>query len=280
VSPTTTSDVTTQAAYLEQLGLGPVQLGSILFTMTDPHPGWEIAYNRWYERDHFYDGCMVGEHNFAGARFVAPRPYKDLRHVLPGALAPDAVTGSYLSLYWVLAGKRQEWNRWAYRQFRWLHENDRMFPHRDHVHTLLYDHDEAIYRDADPVPAALALDHHYAGLVVTVADATDADRRDDLDAWMRETSVPALHDGGPVAQTLTFTGIPLQVDAEGVAKDDGSAQRVLHLSFVETDPAEIWHERFAPRPAELEATGLGRIVWQGPFIPTVPGTDRYTDQLW
>ena len=51
----------------------PVKVGSMLFTMVDPHPGHEVAYNRWYERDHFYAGCMVGPWLFAGRRWVAPR---------------------------------------------------------------------------------------------------------------------------------------------------------------------------------------------------------------
>ena len=49
----------------------PVKLGSMLFTVVEPHRGHEVAYNRWYERDHFYAGCMVGPYNFAGRRFVA-----------------------------------------------------------------------------------------------------------------------------------------------------------------------------------------------------------------
>ena len=39
---------------------GEVRLGSMLFTLVEPHRGHEVAYNRWYERDHFYAGCMVG----------------------------------------------------------------------------------------------------------------------------------------------------------------------------------------------------------------------------
>ena len=39
---------------------GEVRLGSMLFTLVEPHRGHELAYNRWYERDHFYAGCMVG----------------------------------------------------------------------------------------------------------------------------------------------------------------------------------------------------------------------------
>ena len=46
----------------------PIQLGTILFTLVEPHAGHEVAYNRWYERDHFYAGCMIGPWLFAGAR--------------------------------------------------------------------------------------------------------------------------------------------------------------------------------------------------------------------
>jgi hypothetical protein len=238
-----------------------------------------VAYNRWYERDHFYDGCMVGAHNFAGGRWVATKPYKDLRHVAPGSpTGRDPLAGSYLSLYWVQGGHRDEWNRWAYRRFTWLHENGRMFPHRDHVHTQLYDHDGAHYRDDDPVPAALALDRRYDGLVVTIGAAT-GETRDELDAWYRDEELPRQQDGTPVAQSLGFTAIPLLVDAEGVDKDEGSQLRYLHLSFLEVDPFEVWDEVFAGQPGRVEASGLGRVLWQGPFIPTIPGTDTYTDQL-
>ncbi len=50
----------------------PVPLDRMLFTMVDPHRGFEIAHNRWYERDHFYGGCMVGRGWFAGQRWIAP----------------------------------------------------------------------------------------------------------------------------------------------------------------------------------------------------------------
>ena len=44
---------------LEPLGVNdyPVKVGSMLLTMVDPHRGFEHAYNRWYERDHYYAGC-------------------------------------------------------------------------------------------------------------------------------------------------------------------------------------------------------------------------------
>ena len=51
----------------------PVKVGSMLLTLVDPERGYERAYNRWYERDHFYAGCLIGPYLFSGARWVAPR---------------------------------------------------------------------------------------------------------------------------------------------------------------------------------------------------------------
>ena len=46
----------------------PVKLGAMLFTLVDPDPGHEVAYNRWYERDHYYGGVLLG----AGTAHVYP----------------------------------------------------------------------------------------------------------------------------------------------------------------------------------------------------------------
>lgn len=226
----------------------PVDVGSLLFTLVEPHPGHEVAYNRWYERDHFYAGCMMGPYNFAGRRWVAPRRLKALRR-------PEGEPGSYLALYWVQDGHHDEWNRWAYRELKQLHADGRMFPHRDHVHTLLYRREGVRYRDPHPVPAALALDHPFAGLVVTRG---------------RGAHDPAL----PPSAALRLDGVPmpLLVDAPGVAKDEGGEDRFLHLYFVEADPEDVWAQ-FAPLADDPA------VEWLGGFIPTVPGTDRYTDEL-
>ena len=37
-----------------------IALGSVLVSLLDPTRGDEVAFNRWYERDHFYAGVMVG----------------------------------------------------------------------------------------------------------------------------------------------------------------------------------------------------------------------------
>ena len=266
---------TTAAVTVADIGLGPIDVGSMLFTLVEPHRGHEVAYNRWYERDHFYAGCMVGPYNFAGRRWVAPRRHKDVRYVADDSpIATDPMRGSYLALYWVLEGHHQEWNRWAYRELKQLHAGGRMFPHRDHVHTLLYTRDSVRYRDADPVPAALALDHPFKGLTVVAGEATS--NRQELDAWFAEQRMP-----DSAAMRITWSAMPLLVDAPGVAKSEGDDRRFLQLYFLDRDPLDGIHgSGLHEHAAEVEASGLGRITWAAPFIPTIVGTDTYTDELW
>src|SRR5207237_5577348 len=88
----------------------PVELGTLLFTLVEPHRGHEVAYNRWYERDHFYAGCMIGPGILAGKRWVSTRPYKDRRYPSESPITggpPDR--GSYLALYWVDKSMQDEW---------------------------------------------------------------------------------------------------------------------------------------------------------------------------
>lgn len=264
---------------VENIGHGPVKLGSILFTMVDPHRGHEVAYNRWYERDHLMAGCTVGPYCFQAKRWVATRAHKDLRFVAEGGLSPDPVSGSYLSLYWLLKGYETDWNRWAFREFKWLHENGRMFPHRDHVHTLLYTHDWAVHRDDDGVPVSLALDHPYKGVAVVAGEVHGEDRAA-FDQWAQQEWLPSMQREGPVAMTLSFSGVPLQIEAKDVAKDTGAATKFLHISFLQEDPLDCWGDTFAKAPSVIEEAGMGRVTWAGGFIPTIVGTDTYTDVLW
>ena len=59
----------------------PIKLGGALFTMVEPHRGHEVEYNRWYERDHFYAGCMIGAWTISGGGWCPARrsPWSDPR---------------------------------------------------------------------------------------------------------------------------------------------------------------------------------------------------------
>jgi hypothetical protein len=256
----------------------PIRLGSMLFTLVEPRPGHEVAYNRWYERDHFYGGCMVGPFQFAGQRFVATRDLKARRFPATGSpITPDPSIGSYLGVYWVLAGHHDEWSRWAVDQVNMLHATGRMFPERDHIHTALYDFAWAVPRDGDDgVPAELALDHRFPGMVAVAVEGDDGPA---LDRWFREDHLPTAMAGSPVALCLSFTPIPLLGDAPSdVPRQEGSDKRFLHLYFLDVPAVDAW-PRFEALGDELEASGRGRVVWASPFLPTIPGTDTYTDQL-
>ena len=95
---------------------GEVRLGSMLFTLVEPRAGHEVAYNRWYERDHFYAGCMVGPWLFAGRRFVATRALKDLRFGSDADRFGGVARGSYVAVYWILEGRHDDHVEWALRQ--------------------------------------------------------------------------------------------------------------------------------------------------------------------
>ena len=75
----------------------PIKLGSLLFTLVEPERGHEVEYNRWYERDHFYAGCMIGPWQFSGARFVATREEKARRSSGPNPVTGDGTRGTYLA---------------------------------------------------------------------------------------------------------------------------------------------------------------------------------------
>jgi hypothetical protein len=259
----------------------PVKLGSMLLTVVEPRRGHEVAYNRWYERDHFYSGCMVGPYNFAGKRYVATAELKALRDPDSSAITGEPLRGSYVSVYWVLDGYHDIWNRWALRQVNALHAAGRMFEERDHVHTLLYNYRWEQRRDPDGVPVELALDHPYRGFVPVFIDRADDITNEELWEWLRTEHLPALMPGTDADLVAAFTPIALEVDAPGdVHREAASDTRTLLLFFLTAPPEAAWEPVIAEHRRRLEESGKGTVVAALPFIPTIVGTDTYTDKLW
>jgi hypothetical protein len=262
-------------------GAEPVKLGSMLFTLVEPRRGHEVAYNRWYERDHFYAGCMIGPYNFAGKRFVATADLKARREPDGAEITGEPGRGSYLGLYWVLDGYHEVWNRWAVDQVKALHKAGRMFSERDHVHTLLYRYAWERPRDADGLPAELALDHPSAGLVAVFTDRAEGTDASAFEAWQRDEHLPGLLPGSPARLVVAADPLPLLIDAPGdVPRTEADDRRQLTLWFLDSSPAEALDGVIARHRKVLEAEGRGRVVASLAFVPTVPGTDTYTDRLW
>ncbi len=258
----------------------PIELGSLLFTLVEPERGYEQSYNRWYERDHFYAGCMIGPWQFSGSRFVATREEKAKVATGDNVITGQGGRGSYLALYWVLAGHHDEWNRWAVDQVNWLHANGRMNPHREHVHTALYNHELLVERDDDGVPVELALDHRYEGLVAVVGQSPAGVDPAETTAWMRSALADRIS-GTPIAQVLHASPRPLLADAPGdVPRAEGEERRFLQLFFLESGAVDAWDDHFVALAEAYAAGGKAEVLWASPFRPTVVGTDTYTDRLW
>ena len=272
---------------------GPVRVGAMLFTLVDPHPGYEAAYNRWYERDHFYGGVMVGPGTLAGKRWVATRTLKDLRFPTesstesstePSALSPVAEpldAGSYLATYFIDAASVAEHFAWASEEVHKLYAADRGFDERRHAHTVLYTMRRAHHRDADPIPAHLALDHPYAGLASIHLDRAKGVSTKDLDAWLAGDGRSALlGEGSPVDQVLSWR--PIIPDREGpmdLGSGPGGQERSLLTCFLDRPADAAWSHLINFSDA-LESAGIGRVVLAAPFTPAITRTDTYADQLW
>jgi hypothetical protein len=271
-----------QYAALASRGPYGVEIGTSLITMVEPHPGHEYGYNRWYEDDHFYGGAMAMPWMFAGRRWVATRELQRLRYPEKSAVAEPVGAGCYLSVYWLTRGRHDEHMRWTVGINRRLNRDGRVYRDRTHVFTSFQQHAGVAYRDGAAGPRDVhALDHPYAGLVLEVIDAEDAGQRDRLLDWLLERGLPGrLPAGGPAAMCVLFRPLPLPVDKMSYVKPvDGTETRLTLLWFLQQDPRACW-DAFTGLDTEVAAAVPGaRVELVAPFIPTLPGTDVYVDEL-
>ena len=187
--------------------------------------------------------------------------------------------GSYLAIYWVLEGMQDENLRWGTDQVNWLYANDRGFAQRVHAHTGMYDLRARWYRDVDPVPLELALDHEqYVGMVSLAVQPIEGATASDVLAWF-DSHLPAFLGGSSVASVSAWASRPLLAEAPSfLPADPDAATRVLQLYFLEAAPKTAW-TRFPAWCQAIDGSGVGTVSFASPWLPTVVGTDTYTDQL-
>jgi len=259
-----------------------ITLGTVLFSIVEPQPGHEREFHRWYERDHFFAGCMIGANYFSGRRWVATRPLKALRFPAETPIAPDIRKGSYLVTYWILAGEYESTLRWSVDQVLQLHKQNRMEPPRDNVSTAFYQYAWGAFRDTDGVPPELALEHPYKGIAVTMIDRAPGVGEEQFAGWLKNDCLSRFMAGSPVAMSLCLRPTMLPDDAPSYVprpSQDELDRRHLLLSFLENEPSGWWAEKFGGLAQAAAAGGYGAVIYAAPFIPTVPGTDRYVDEL-
>jgi hypothetical protein len=260
----------------------PVGIGGALISMVEPHPGFERAYNRWYEDDHYYSGGVGMPWMFAGRRFVATRELQLLRYPTPSPIADPVTAGCYLHVYWLTAGHVDAHIRWTVATNQVLRATDRILLDRTHVYTAFQDFAGSARRgDAGPRDYQ-TLDHPYAGLVMEVLGTADEANRDELEAWVRSEYVPSLHaaPGSPIGASVWFSPQPLPEDKQPDANDvPGVDRRLTLLHFLTTDPRPAWVAHFGGNGDRVAAGGVGVVELAAPFIPVIFGTDAYVDEL-
>ncbi|MCX4827645.1 hypothetical protein OG785_20675 [Streptomyces sp. NBC_00006] len=269
--------------YAKLASVGPygAKFGHALITMVEPHAGHEREYHRWYEDDHYIAGAMAMPWMFAGRRWVATRELQELRYPEKSAVAQPVTTGCFISTYWVTDGRYDEHMKWTVGINKRLNRDGRVYQDRTHVFTAFQDHEATVYRDGAAGPRDFhALDYPYKGLVVEVIDAEGAQQRTELLEWLRSEHLPEVLQGGPAAMVVAFRPTPLPGDRMTYVKQvEGVDTRLTLLWFLERDPRECWEGNFTGLDSRVAESGLGRVELVAPFIPTVPGTDRYLDEL-
>jgi hypothetical protein len=267
---------------LPKLSRHEIGVGGALVSMVEPHLGVEQAYNRWYEDDHYYSGALYMPWMYAGRRFVATRDLQLLREPADSPIAQPVTAGCYLHLYWIAPGHMEDQVRWSVSTNQELRAADRIHLERTHVFTSFQDRMGTWYRDERGPRDFQALDFPYEGVVMEVLDAPEGSDRADLDDWLRAEHLPWLHRTpyNPIATSVWFAPRPLPDDKmPDVADVPGVDRRVTLVHFLECDPRDEWDRLFAGSSARVAAGGRAVLQLVAPFIPVLPGTDLYVDEL-
>ena len=255
----------------------PIRLGAMHVTLVDPFRGQERRYNRWYEEDHFWSAVMFSPGLLSGARFVARSQEKAQRRVEAPFVPED---GSLLALYWH-HDDGSSYRAWVPGAVEQLKVEGRMYPDRDLVFNLRGVHVASAQRPGMPVPVELALEHRFPHVGLSLIALAGGD--DPAEHLRRYDATAVAGADSPVALVASFVLEPPGPDPMGRSKwpaEVGATSPLgLVVWFFDRDPAPAW-PALLDAQADRAAAGVGRVLWSGTFVATVPGTDTYMDELW
>lgn len=250
-----------------------LELGHALITMIEPEPATLAEYNEWYERDHSLSGVLTGPGAFAMRRFVATRDLKALRSPAESPVAQPLAEGSFIALYWFERDQLAAHADWGFPETARLYELGRMRTDRRHLSTAYYDLVGVTGRGPKPVPVELALAHPYESLVMIWTGSPAG--HEDAAAGLRASLVDET---SPIGNVVTFREAPVApMPGAIIGETDVDPATVLaHCAFVNGPADRALVDRIN---ASIAAAGLTPLL-VAPFVPTVPGTETYLDQLW
>jgi hypothetical protein len=255
-------------------------LGHAIFAFVEPHRGHEIAWNRWYERDHLIAAGACAPWTIATQRWIATRREKALRYPERNPICEPLSRGSFLAAIWIQKGRYDDQQLWVAEQVKVHAANGRNFDHRDVLTTAGYDYLGGALRDADGVPPELALDRRYAGVVLVWTERKPDTSIDALAGWLARDLLPGAIEKSPIAMALCFTPKPKAAWWPKAAPEvPGVGERLVVACFTERDPADCFEQHFAPLGAAIDAGGHGRTLLVAPFAALVPGVDPPVELL-
>ena len=267
-------------AILQEMSDERVELGHAIFSLMQPHAGHELAWNRWYERDHLIAAGSLAPYTMATQRWLATAPHKAIREPRQNPIANPSESGTFLATMWIQKNHLADQQAWVAEQMKRLAEQDRTYEERDVLFAGTWDYLGGALRDPDGVPPELVLDHRYSGLVLTWLECSPGQSLEELRDALLHDALPDRLENSAVAQALCFTPLPKSDWWPKAAPEvPGVGVRILVACFVESDPLDIWQTDFADLGKALEDRTRGRSLLIAPFVPVVPGVDPDIAQL-
>lgn len=189
--------------------------------------------------------------------------------------------GCYLVTYWHMSGRVADAVHWARESMdHYLYPRGRGYAHRENVFTAYSDFRFALRRDPHlPLRPEHALDYPFSGLVLEVVSAEAGVGQADLVAGLsRAIERPHLR-ASCSALVVAFTArdVPRSTVVPNVKPIPDAGSKVIMLWFLDADPRTCWSSFDAHH--DIVGAAGGHLAFAAPFIPTVPGTDLYSDQL-
>ena len=267
-----------------------MHIGAVWVSLMEPDAGHEATFNQWYADDHFYAGGMGLAGIFAGRRWISTREHQAVRVSRGNDTFRPAAAGRFLHLNFFGRGHVQDVGTALGDTIAGLAAEGRMYVDdipRRHVFSRIQPYAGVVYAapDDDGPLDVHALDFPFGGVVVEVLRTRPGHDREQLVTLLLEDFLPAHLPAARAALCLVSLDRDLPDELATRTRripqsyGEGADERVTLLWFTEDDALDGWAERFAHHADALEEAGVADLEFAGPFIPTVPGTDRHIDRI-